>query len=507
MKIKGLGAPVWGALIALLALGWGIRLFDLTDPPFDFHTTRQLRGAVIARGMYYEMLPQADPGRRELAQAFWDSVVAYEPAVLERLSAWTYLAAGQELPWIARVYNSLAWVLGALVLFALARRTARTDLPGWTALGAALFAAGYMLLQPFGVQASRAFLPDPLMVVLTVVAVYALVLWAEHKTLRYAVLVGGLAAIALLVKVTAVFVLLPAFGLLALQEYGMRQVWRRGQVWLMLLLMLLPAGVFYLGLRQNTASEYYENTTLALLGLLVRPQFYLSILNFFDSLFGFAVLVASFAGLLLAAPRLRAILLGVWLGYLPYAVMWPYQMYTHSYYHLRLVPFLALSLAPVAQVLLAQVKTNVRWWKAGLAGLALLLVLYPLWQSYATLSRFDYREQPAYWAEIGAALPQDGSILALTQDYGFPLMYYGWRKTILWPTSSDQNLSALRGHSKAFSEFFDKRRAGRAYFLVTDDEDFAEQPDLQAELYNRFPLLVESENFLLFDLQNPVDAP
>lgn len=498
-----IGAP----LLLLLALGLGIRLFDLTDPPFDFHTTRQLRGAVIARGMYYEMLPGVDPGRLELAQAHADSVTEYEPAVLERLTAWTYLVLGREALWVPRLYNSLAWVISALALFALAVRTARPDEPRWTAYGAALFAAGYYLLQPFGVQASRAFQPDPGMVALTITAVYALVLWVDKKTWGFAALAGGLSAAALLYKVTAVFILLPAFGLLALHEFGLRSVWRRAQAWGIALIMLLPAVFFYLGLRQNTASEYFENTSLALVGLMVRPQFYISILNFLDSLVGFTVLAASFAGLLIAAPRLRLILIGVWLGYLPYAFMWPYQMYTHNYYHLRLLPFLALSLAPVVQVLLVQVAKAGRYWQVGLAGVALLLVLYPLWVSYAALSRFDYRAQPAYWERIGAQLPEDGSILALTQDYGFPLMYYGWRKTILWPTSSDQNLSDLRGHSKEFGEFFARRSANRSYFLVTDFEDFAEQPDLQAELYNRFTLLEENPDYLLFDLQAPLAAP
>ena len=57
-------------MMALFALGLAIRLYDLTDPPLDFNPTRQLRGAIMARGYYYEMLPDADSDR------------AYELAVL-----------------------------------------------------------------------------------------------------------------------------------------------------------------------------------------------------------------------------------------------------------------------------------------------------------------------------------------------------------------------------------------------------------------------------------------
>ena len=43
----------WGAVLLILAAGLALRLFDLTDQPLDFHPTRQLRSAIIERGMYY----------------------------------------------------------------------------------------------------------------------------------------------------------------------------------------------------------------------------------------------------------------------------------------------------------------------------------------------------------------------------------------------------------------------------------------------------------------------
>ncbi len=48
------------AILLVIVVGFGIRLLDLTDPPMDFHGTRQLRAATIARGMYYEMSPSMD---------------------------------------------------------------------------------------------------------------------------------------------------------------------------------------------------------------------------------------------------------------------------------------------------------------------------------------------------------------------------------------------------------------------------------------------------------------
>jgi hypothetical protein len=41
------------AVVVIFILGAALRLIDITDAPFDFHHTRQLRSAIIARGMYY----------------------------------------------------------------------------------------------------------------------------------------------------------------------------------------------------------------------------------------------------------------------------------------------------------------------------------------------------------------------------------------------------------------------------------------------------------------------
>ena len=122
-KITALKSKIPSLLaLFLLFLGLGLRLYDLTDQPIDFHPTRQLRGAIVARGMYYEMLPDADPELRQKAINFWASTGEYEPPFLERMVALTYLIVGGEYPWIARIYNALLWIIGGAALFALARR-------------------------------------------------------------------------------------------------------------------------------------------------------------------------------------------------------------------------------------------------------------------------------------------------------------------------------------------------------------------------------------------------
>ena len=230
------------AAIAVFALGLGIRLYDLTDQPLDFHATRQLRGAIIARGMYYEMLPSADPATRESAMAFWKSTGQYEPSILERLVALTYLATGGEKIWIARLYPTLFWMIGGLALFALARRMLAAEAEREThTRAAALVARGFYLVLPFAVQASRSIQPDPGMVMWILLAVFAIYRWSETQSWKWAILAGVLGAIAILTKAVAAYILFGAAAGLVLYTLGFKRSLRSSQAWSMALVMINEA--------------------------------------------------------------------------------------------------------------------------------------------------------------------------------------------------------------------------------------------------------------------------
>src|SRR5687768_6410164 len=114
------------ALLVLLVLGFAIRLYDLTDLPLDFHPTRQLLSALKARGMYYQTLENVSDEQRDFAIQQWKTRASVEPALLESIVAFTYRFTGEQL-WIARVYSSLFWIIGAVFLFMLAREFASVD--------------------------------------------------------------------------------------------------------------------------------------------------------------------------------------------------------------------------------------------------------------------------------------------------------------------------------------------------------------------------------------------
>jgi hypothetical protein len=505
-------------------LGAGLRLFDLTDQPIDFHATRQLRGAIVARGIYYQLLPSADPAMRQRAQAYADSTGQYEPPILEAIVAGTYLLFGQEAFWIARIYNALFWLIGALSVFFLARRMTLSAPPGkHSATGAetwvpALAALAYILVLPFSVHASRSFQPDPAMTMWLSLSVLALYRWSEGQEQagsgwKWALLAGLFSGLAVLTKAVAIFVVGGAFLALLLYTLlawpagsivtSLVRTLRKSQVWVIGILMVTPTAIYYLS-RQGRAAEYFSSWTLSLSHLLLQPRFYLGWLNLVQELLTPFALLAALAGVLLSHGRNRWLLVGLWAGYLVYGLFLPYQMDTHSYYHLMLVPIIALSFVPLVQRVVRYLLGKSSLWQVIAAGLALLVLAYLSWQALIPLYAQDYRDEPAYWQEIASHLPADGKIIALTQDYGYRLMYYGWRKVSLWPNRGEIRLNDLRGSSKEFEEFFAKRTQDKSYFLITAFRQYEDQPVLQQTLRERYPVLAQTPGYIIFDLTSPL---
>lgn len=487
----------WGTALVLFAIGIGVRMYDLTDQPLDFHSTRQLRGAIIARGMYYQMLPNADPETRHQAIAFWNSTGQYEPSILEKIVAYTYKFTGGETVWYSRIYTSLFWIVGGIALFALALRMSSP--------GAALVALGYYLILPFAVQASRSFQPDPGMVMWIILSVYFLYRWSLKQDWKWAILAGVLGGIAILSKVVAGYILAGAGIALVLYTLGIKRFWRNLQVWSMAFLMVAPTVYYYMS-RGGRASEYFSSWTLALSHLLLEPSFYVRWLSLVQNLMGLTALLVALVGVLIARPRERALLVGLWGGYAVYGLFLPYQMYTHSYYHLQLTPIIALSLVSVAQPILDRVFQQGRFWQFLFAGVVLVGVTYTAWVSIAEFNKDNFRNEPAYWQKIASYLPTDGKILALTQDYGYRLMYYGWRKVILWPNQGELTLADLRGNSKEFDNLFAKRIEGKNYFLITAFNQFDKQPNLKKMLNQHYPVYAQGTGYLIYDLAHPLAA-
>jgi 4-amino-4-deoxy-L-arabinose transferase-like glycosyltransferase len=491
---------LWGVFAGLLLVGMVLRLMDLTDQPLDFHPMPQLHRVMIAREMFYRSTAGPAISGQPTPDAVQASVGAYEPPILERLVATSYLLAGGEFPWIVRLWNALFWLIAALLLFDLARKA--------TSLEGGLVSLAYMLILPFGVQVSRAFMPDSLMVLMIVAAGYALLRWDGKGTWAWALAAGAAAGAAILVKGRIAPMVLMTVIVVGLSQGRWKRLLREPQLWTVGALTLAIPAVYYVLLIPGETAGWVSEGTLNVLGMIVDPSFYTRWMAFLDQIvyLGVALLAAFGTVLLPAGPRRLA--LGWWVGFLAYGLLLPYNMVTHNYYNLPVVPAIALGLAPVGQALFERLRGLSIGWKAFAVAVGLLMVFYPAWRSRSVIVGNDYRAEPAGWRRIGRELPTDGSIIAITQDYGYRLAYYGGRSVSLWPSVADQAYAELRGHntSNDIAEVFANQAGGFRYFLVTNFGELDAQPALKAMLYARYPVVAEDESYLLFDLEPASEA-
>ena len=488
-------------LFILFVLGLGIRLVDLTDPPLDFHPTRQLRSAIIARSLYYRSLPESEDWQREVAISQYSGAGLIEPLVMETLVANTYRALGSDPVWVARIYSSLFWIIGGLALYFLTSAMTSPD--------GGVLALAYYLFVPFGIIASRSFQPDPLMVMFILLALWAVYYWYRKPSWKTAILAGVLAGMALFVKAVALFPVLFALAAFFLVSKGLKKAIKDPQIWLIAGLSVLPMiayhiyGVYILGTMESQFLGRFFPEMWRDLG------FYFQWEDMASGIVGYGAIFAALLGtLLFSSAGLRAFGIGLWVGYFLFGMTFPYHFTTHTYYHLPLIAIVAITLAPIGALIfkpLTDLKPVILV-RIAVVGILLAAIVIKTWDVRLDLAREDYRHEPAHWANIGELLDHNPSVIGLVHDYGNRLTYYGWVTPKIWPPLGQQALRELQGKpSIEVKEWFDNRAGNKDFFLVTMKNQFNKQPELQQLLYDNFPIYSEGDGYIIFDLRNPYE--
>ncbi|HET6845576.1 MAG TPA: glycosyltransferase family 39 protein [Anaerolineales bacterium] len=482
-------------VLILFAAGIAVRLYDLSDLPLDFHPTRQLLSELKARGMYFKDHPELPDWQRRMAIQQWQTKAEVEPEVFERLVAYTYRFTGVET-WVARVYSSLFWLCAAAFLFLLVRE----QLSGI----AALASLGYFLFLPYAVIASRSFQPDVLMVMLVVMFWWMFARWLRTESWGWTIVAGIVGGLAIYVKFVAAFLVLGAALGAGLAAFG-SMLSRKRQVWVMALLGVLPAALYlYYGVvRHDFLGRQFAGRFIP--ALLLSPLNYMQWTDMANQAVGALAIAAGLLGLMAARQKSNRWMLGaLWLAYLVYGLFFDYHVATHDYYHLPLIAIVALSIAPLAEFAWEQVEARAsnalgQWATVALFAYA---ALSGAWVARSQLAAVDYRPQAAMWTEIGDVLAHGPNVVALTQDYGSRLAYWGWQNAIIWPSTGDADYRQARGGSIDFEELFAKLTLGNKYFLVTDFDELARQPALKDRL-SAYAVFASGEGYVIYDLEAP----
>ena len=326
------------------------------------------------------------------------------------------------------------------------------------------------------------------------------------SALGWAVGAGLLAALAMLVKSLAAFTLLGGMaGIFFARD--LRKSLRDIQFWLMGLLAALPILAWtaygFLGkgtLGSQFALRFFPN-------LWVDPVFYLRWEGMIENVAGLLPFILALLGWFFFQGREKRVFsAGLWGGYLLFGFVFDYYFITHNYYHIALIPIMALSLAGLGQFAGQKLAERSPSSLARLALFAVILVgvAANLWNIRDTFHKTSYAGQDAYWAHIGEVIQHDSRTVALTQDYGYRLAYWGWTTPVYWPYTGDQALRQLAGQTlPEFQRQFEDVTKGNDYFLVTDLQELDRQPQLKEFLGKHYPLFDQGSGYLIYNLRKP----
>ena len=487
----------WVALVVVFAAGIGIRLYDLKDPPLDFHPTRQLHSALIARGMYYAKLDSAPQWQRELAAQQQHDEGLIEPQIMETLAAWTYRLAGGEHLWIPRLYAILFWVLGGIPIFMLGRDL--SDLRG------GFVALVFYLFIQYGILASRSFQPDPLLTASIAWAYWGMTRWQQKQSWGQAIAAGLLSGLAIYVKSTAVFFIGGAWLGLVLVGLGLKKALRNPQVWVMAVLTVLPYTLYHiyatyeLNLLQNQfALRFFPQ-------MWIDPTFYLQWKAMLVKVMPLGWLLAAGVGWFLVREKsLRAMLLGSVAGYLVYGMLFSYYTGSHDYYQLPLIPLVALGVGMAAWVVFQQLRA-VRWLETFIVvGVLAVFMIFEAWDARVALKRIDKRSDVDFYTEVGSLFTPNDHVISMSQSYGYPIAYWGWVNNTNWFYAGDFKLREMAGQQFDIQTFFQEQTYGKDYFLVTNFSELDRQPEIKQLLADHYPLIYKTDVYIVYDLCNPL---
>jgi hypothetical protein len=290
-----------------------------------------------------------------------------------------------------------------------------------------------------------------------------------------------LSGIAVLVKPHIVFLLLGA-GIAVLFHH--RRCARLRDGFGFVALTVLPAATYYVtvtiaasGLEPGMTLSapdgrisMAENAMRMLnLELLARPTFWRDWFLLAVDGTGYAALGAAFIGLAWLKPcAFKSMLVGMWISYPLFGFAFSNRISDHGYYHAILIPLVALSMAPAAEVLWLRLKAG------SLAQSAPIAVLLAIGLALGGLhSRQSLRaanvEPRDVLQEVGARVQHSTRTVYVARHYGRALEYWGELSGIPWPTADDPyGLPARYRGSRSIEERLSTLTAPPEYFIITD---------------------------------------
>jgi hypothetical protein len=482
-------------LLGLLFLGAGlIRLDELHAP--GHLIDREYTSAIFARAFYFDNNLHIDPWRQKAALDAMRAQPILEPPLTEYLVSLIYRGIGREDFTVSRYLTNAFWLVGGVFFFWVTRRL-------FSPL-AALLAVGYYLLNPMGILISRSFQPDALMMMLFMISLYGMVRYFKKPCWRWLFFTAGFTGLALLLRPLILFTLICAFIALA---WSQRAKWSREQLYQFLVFFgvgLSPMAIYYgYGLLIENFMVWKVTTSFRPY-MLVHKEFWQSWFANDIRTIGPVFLLCGLLGLSMIQKGLaRALVIGLTVGYFIFGLSFTYHISTHPYYHIQLIPIVALCIAPFL-LRLAKALYEAR---SGIIAVG-LVVIGAFYFSHAEVRSNLYLtpfEEPAIAAKIGAIVGHSSRVVFVARFYGVPLQYFGEFTGKPWPVRIDSPLYRPPGANElSVQERIDSLGFEPEYYVITFFDLFRRKhTDLEEYLKSNCTLEAKSEQYLVFSSCQP----
>jgi hypothetical protein len=474
----------------------------------EFFQVRQYHGALLARGFYEWLLTG------NLRTIPPDGII--EPPILELVASLAYVVFGEEHLWIPRLLSALFWMVGGVFLYLIAKKIVSPN--------AAVFSVGFYLFVPYSVFASRAFMPDPLMIMLLVISIFTILRYHEQPSTRRLIVAAVASSLAIFVKPgICQFQLFGAFVSLAIYRQGVRSSLLSRHFLVFMTLSILPTMLYFL--YGTTFAEFLSGQTSSrkiIPQLILQPSFWDGWLLVLWLVVGYVAFVGALLGVFLLRKGFpRALLIGLWGGYLLFGLTFTFHIHTHSYYSLQLIPLVALSLAPVSALVMTYLgRVGLRSYGGVIVlGLSLSLLIFGLTEQrywidqIASQKRFApvYESYTTAFEEIGEVVDHSPRTLVLFDpmpyvgdDYNYALLYHGRLVGQTWPSPLPTGQRQERLRERSISERFDKysNEYSPEYFIISKAWwRTPETRDLRRFLISNFSIVDQDLEYVVFDLK------
>jgi hypothetical protein len=441
-------------------------------------------------------------------------------------------------------------MVGGIFVYPIAKKIASPN--------AAVFSVFFYLFVPYSVFSSRAFMPDPLMVMLFVISIFTIVHYHERPSTRGLIVAAVVSSLAVFVKPgICFFQIFGAFASLLVYRQGIRRSLLSRPFVVFAVLSVLPTVLYYLYGTFVAGFLQGQVQTKATLSYVLDQYYLKGWLHSIKAVVGYVALIGALFGVLLCrSGPARVLLAGLWGGYFVFGLVFAYHIQTHTYYSLSLVPVVALSLGSLwdlaaSHLRRADSRYHGRW--AVVLGLAILAAVVGVLEHRQTVLGIvhqaqgkdfpekyvghilvaDYEARAKTYREIGEIVDHSSRTVFSAPEAGYTLIYHGRLDGQMWPTSSlvqwwrsDERaqlfmlgMLAMDSWPRSSEDDFGRKdyfatllssESPPEYFVVVKrfgDRKMVKwkEDGVLAETTEDFPVVAQDDDYVVFDLTKKKD--